>query len=271
MRSKKRYFLLLFLPIAFLIFCFFALTPTHAEGTGILRFVPWYSDDVAIESGDEFVVTFQNKNSGESMSVTIEPDSDEPVVELEVDSGVYTVTALSYDGSNDLIIEQGYGIEGSVKVPEDDVGVFHIYVGSAQTSTLSIDYGSNAFIIDRYHDENGQQTVYYDEFGAYIYVTGDDGYDYIEYIETYDVDDDEDETEEEDGNSGTSSENEEDWASEIPSQEDTGQEVVVEYYEIENDESSGNGFSSGSIIVIVLFIGIIFGGILFYLRKKGVI
>lgn len=133
----------LWLGVIALLFCF-TLAPlvAKAEGTGTLEIRFWYSGDIYQEEGDSFSLTFQSE-SGNSRTIIASVSATESL-SMEIGAGLYTVTGLSYLGSNEMIKEQGYGVERSVSVPEGNTGIFHLYIGESQVAALDADYGIRA-------------------------------------------------------------------------------------------------------------------------------
>ena len=254
--------------LAFLvILCGTPVLSFAAQGTGIVGVKARYSSDIEPEKGDQFIISYENSDSGESGTISLDAsEADDVYIDFEIPIGSYEVTDVVYSGSNESIEEQGYGVEGAFRVrDEEDAAVLYLYIGSTAVENLDRSY-SDAVIKDSEHDENGKQIVFEDRGGRYTIEEDEDGNTYIQYL-----DEDSDET----SNNGTDGPEEPSDApgeeSDVPESNDTstenGQEPITEYHETgEQEEEDSN--SLRDTVIIVVIIAAIVGLVIFVLRKK---
>lgn len=220
-----------------------------------------YSEGIEPQDGDIFTIAFSNTDTGDSSTVEVDASEiTESYQEYVLPTGSYEVTNIIYSGSNDTIIDQGYGTENTFRLKEGEGDLIHIYIGETEVNSLQSDY-SHAVIKDDEHDENGKRTVFEDRSGKYRYVKDASGNSVIEYLDEGEENTDSRQYSEDSGE---------------PSEESTGQdttkegsqEPVTEYYEKSETEDEGIGsllimIGAGAVIALA---GI---GIIYLLRKKG--
>lgn len=220
-----------------------------------------YSEGIESQDGDIFTIEFSNTDTGDASTIEVDAsDITEAYQEYVLPTGSYEVTNIIYSGSNDTIIEEGYGTENTFRLKEGEGDLLHIYIGETEVASLQSDY-SQAVIKDDEHDENGKRTVFEDRSGKYRYVEDDSGNSVIEYLDEGEENTDSRQYSEDSGE---------------PSEESTGQdtaqegsqEPVTEYYEVSNTEDEGIVpmlimIGAGAVIALA---GI---GIIYLLRKKG--
>lgn len=266
--KKKLAYRYISLILAFLVvLCGTPVLSFAAQGTGIVGVKARYSSDVEPEKGDQFTISYQNSDTGESGTINLDAsEADDVYVDFEIPIGSYEVTDLVYSGSNENIEEQGYGVEGAFRVrDEKDAAVLYLYIGSTAVENLDRSY-SDAVIKDSEHDENGNQIVFEDRGGRYTIEEDEDGNTYIQYL---------DEDTEETSNDGTDGQEElsDDPGEEsgVPESSDTstenGQEPITEYHETGEQEEENSDSLRDTVLIVVIIAAIVGAGI-FVLRKK---
>lgn len=246
--------------VSVLSLCIFS-TPAYASpDNGTLGITAKYSDEISAQEGDTFTITYVNDDTGEDGSLKIDASEiSSSYKDIEIASGTYTVTDISYSGANNDIVDSGYGIENSFRIKDGGDDILRIYIGKSKTQSLENDYNS-ALIKDAEHDANGNRDVFYDENGAFRYETDETGNLIQVYIDSEQENSEEDEY----------YDNFEDTEGEIPVQQSNGQEPITEYYDTEEKKDKSTGFDSLAFtICIVCIIGAVGGGVIFYLYKKG--
>ena len=240
----------------------------YADNTsGVLGVTASYSSDIEPRDNDNFVIKYKNKDTGEEDSLKIDASDVNGIFkDFDMPAGSYQVTDITYSGTNDDIVESGYGIENSFRIQAGSDDIVHIYIGASETKGLENDY-NQAVIKDSEHDENGQRTVFEDENGKYIYQKDETDNNVKVYI---------DETGS-DSSSSDSSDSEDTYqddykgsSADIPTQTPTGQEPITEYYDEEDEtEQQDSPSSIGTSIGLVCIIALAGGVIIFILHKKG--
>ena len=170
--KKKLAYRYISLILAFLVvLCGTPVLSFAAQGTGIVGVKARYSSDVEPEKGDQFTISYQNSDTGESGTINLDAsEADDVYIDFEIPIGSYEVTDLVYSGSNENIEEQGYGVEGAFRVrDEKDAAVLYLYIGSTAVENLDRSY-SDAVIKDSEHDENGNQIVFEDRGGRWEHI-----------------------------------------------------------------------------------------------------
>lgn len=230
-----------------------------AEGMGSVGIKANYSSSITAKEGDTFSISYEESETGESGSIEVDAyELRSEFRDYEVPPGSYDITDIEYTGSNEEIINEGYGIENSFRIKEaGDDDILHVYIGADEVEGLEKDY-NQAVIKDSEHDENGDRIVYEDENGKYRYEEDESGNTFVEYI-------DEDNTISEGAGAESSSGME---ASSQPEQTgENAQEPITEYYEEENKETNeGSIFMTLGLCAVVGLVGII---ILLVLHKIG--
>lgn len=232
-----------------------------APGTGLLGIMANYSSEIEPRRGDYFEITYKNKDSGATDSIRIDASGiTESFKDFDIPAGSYNITDITYNGSNDAIVDSGYGIENAFRITEGGDDIVHIYIGASKTRGLENDYNS-AVIKDSEHDENGNRTVFYDEGGAYEYQMDDSD----NSVKVYLDEENNENAEEEDvyyDDFGDSS-------ADIPTQTPNGQEPIIEYYDEEEETTDKGSSSIGAVIAIVCIVALAGCGAIFYLHQKG--
>lgn len=240
--------------------CLIPMTAYADPSNGTLGIIANYSDEISAQPGDTFTIDYVNDDTGDDGSLEVDSyEISSSFMDIEIAPGSYTITDITYSGSNNDIVDSGYGIENSFRIQEGSDDIVHICIGASETKSLESDYNS-ALIKDAEHDANGNRDVFYDENGAFRYETDETGNSVQIYIESEPGSEDEDEY----------YDNFEDAGDEIPVQQPNGQEPITEYYAAEEEEDKNTGFDSLAFtICIVCIIGAVGGGVIFYLHKKG--
>lgn len=240
--------------------CFIPMTAYAEPSNGTLGIIANYSDEISAQHGDTFTIDYVNEDTGDAESLDV--DSSEissTFMDIEMAPGSYTITDISYTGSNNDIVDSGYGIENSFRIKSGDDDIVHICIGASETKSLESDYNS-ALIKDAEHDAYGNRDVFYDENGAYRYETDDTDNSVKVYVNS-----------DQNGSEGDEYyDNFEDTEGEIPIQQPNGQEPITEYYDTEEKEETSDGVSSLTFMIcVVCILGAAGGGVIFYLHKKG--
>lgn len=233
------------------------------RGTETLSVSSRYSEGIEAQDGDIFTISFTNNDSGETSTIEIDAsDIAETYQNYDLPIGSYEVTNIIYSGSNETIIDEGYGTENTFRLQEGEGDLLRIYIGKTEVTNLKNDY-SQAVIKDDEHNENGERIVFKDRSGKYRYVEDASGNSVIEYLdeeeswETRQYSEDNEETTEV-GNTG---------------QETTqkgSQEPVTEYYD--ETETEVEGIASTLIVIgAVVVIALVGSLIIYILHKKGFI
>lgn len=234
------------------------------RGTETLSVSSRYSEGIDPQDGDIFTIAFTNNDSGETSTIEIDAaDIVETYRDYDLLIGSYEVTNIIYSGSNETIIDEGYGTENTFRLQEGEGDLLRIYIGETEVTSLENDY-SQAVIKDEEHDKNGEKIVFEDRSGKYRYVEDESGNSVIEYL---------DEGEESGETRQYSEDSEEPSGDESAEQETTqegAEEPVTEYYE--ETETKGEGIASTLIVIgAVVVIALIGSLIIYILHKKGFI
>lgn len=241
------------------------ITAFADDGTGELDLFVYYSDDITPQEGDTFTVTYEDSDGNSSTLTfdTYEYAEDYGVFELPV--GTYTATDVTYEGTNQDIFDQGYGITSQFKVKEGDYTILRIYIGESEVESLQTSYPYFSVIKEGGYDED-DPVVYEDRNGKYIIqeVDGEEVIVYLDDIGDTDEDTSEEEAEAYEGNGETGSSQDTDTG------QSSSQEPVTEYYD-DDEEDDGEGNSLAITALIIAIVGLGGGAGIFIARKKGII
>lgn len=234
-----------------------------AEENGIVGVKARYSSGIDPEKGDQFAISYENSDTGESGSISLDAsEADGVYIDFEVPVGSYRITDVEYSGSNQKIVEQGYGVKRWFRVRDgEDAAVLYLYVGQTAVENLDRAY-TDAVIKDSEHDENGNRTVFEDQYGKYGVETDENGNTYIQYLDedsegtSNDAVDDQEASSSDPGETGTSAENR--------------QEPITEYYETDSDDQEDSHWLRNTVL-IVLAVAAVVATAVFILRKKKIL
>ncbi len=214
-----------------------------ATGTELLGISAYYAKNITPQKGDTFAIDYQNRDTGETGRITIDAfDVTERYKDYDLKYGYYEVVRLQYTGTNDIILQEGFGTKRTFAIYEDDDDLLDIYIGKSKVSSLDALY-NNAFIIDEEHDEHGKRVVFYDEGGRPYRIdkeNGEVGYEYLDATEP----------------SGSAA---------VPTEPAT--EYIQEIDPPKSDEAPAT--STGTPLAVLAVIALVGCGALYWFRKKG--
>lgn len=246
-----------------------------------------YDDDIEPNEGDVFTLTYsleedQNNTAIINIDASMFVDEDG---QLTLPPNTYAILDITYGGSNQDIIEQGYGCNKTFYCSERTDGSFTIAIGDQKVQSLSNNYGYDVRIKDSNHQENGE--AYREDLLEDYQQNGSNPYTQEEYDQDQEnkknnIDTDNNYSEENESESlnnietNNNNNNEDDELySEAPIT-NNGEAKVENYLDEKEDkkedkkdnERKSHGFSKLLLIIIVAIVGF---AIMFIMHAKGIV
>lgn len=110
--------------------------PTYAESPYTYISVK-YSDKISIQSDDTFKLTYEMKGQTGDATITIAPSKiGKNLGLINLPKGKYLITDISYSGSNNKILQQGYASVSSFSASSNGGANIEIAAGSQAVSAL---------------------------------------------------------------------------------------------------------------------------------------
>lgn len=135
-----------------------ALETTQAAVTTGYTMIQINADDgLELKDGDVFYIGYESGDGLSEDEIQITAwDVKSGQKKVELPEGSYDIFDIYYQGLNDQIESDGYGIQMDFTVGTDGGSGIVMAIGKNSCESLGQDYGNRACIKDAQHDENGQ-------------------------------------------------------------------------------------------------------------------
>ena len=128
------------------------LSDVDAEMTFTCKIKSFYSDGFIPQAGDTFYIEYTN---AENTSFSMLLDASECVndwKEVEMASGTYSITKITYVGDNTDIIQSGYCITSDFSTEEGNC--IQLGIGDTQASRVHTEYKDTVFVPGTLQEQN---------------------------------------------------------------------------------------------------------------------
>lgn len=148
---------------AALLMVFLACLPTAAsQPTNPITWVcVHYSSGIKPAQGDTFRLYYYNESDGDVRTYDVDAYalSKNHKEEPGFTEGTYGIQKIEYHGTNQAILEQGYGVVDNFYVKDGYDPQIDVVIGTEMISKYQADYGSNLLVSDDSHDASGEPTT----------------------------------------------------------------------------------------------------------------
>lgn len=105
-----------------------------------------YSDGIPAQNGDKFYMEYEDENGIQNNMVVDVSAAEEVPLDIQMESGDYNITNITYVGYNSEINRQGYCVTTEFSVGENAINEIHLGIGTVQAERIDKEYRYTLFV-----------------------------------------------------------------------------------------------------------------------------